>query len=289
MSNFRLSIFRNRYDNKPKHIEVSLNRLVAYLTTPVDGTEKDELPLWSPAVYPENAVRSKAHVKEITCLTFDVDDGVTPFTAWRCFTDWTVLAHTSWSTHPSHQRYRIILPLAKPIPRADWYRAAKAALELWNAKVGRGSPDIKALKDCSRMYYRYARPESHPEMPEHPMNPWYWQESDFWLNDRYLDLDYSHIPEKKTLVRKSRPRITFDSREKAAQYLLSTEMSARLALAEKLGATFSEDNETAKKMTCPDCSRKSVYFAVNPNTSAWARCNHQNSCGWWGPVHQLLK
>ena len=285
----RLSIFRDRFDNKPYNIEVTLKQMVTYLLTSIDGKEKDVLPLWSPAVYPDgdNVRRSKAHVMSVSCLTYDVDDGMTPFQAWQCFSEYTVLAHTSWSTHPAHNRYRIILPLKKSIPKADWPRAAQAALELWNQKVGRGSPDIKALKDCSRMYYRYARPERHCGEPQHPMCPTDWHESDWWFGDT-LDLDYSHIPEKKTPVRKARPPITFDSPQKAAHYLLATSMSARLAAAEQMGAALTDDKEFARKITCPGCGRPSVYFAVEPTNQTWARCNHQNSCGWWGHVHQLL-
>ena len=40
---------------------------------------------------------------------------------------------------------------------------------------------------------------------------------------------------------------------------------------------------------CPDCHENSVWWLIIPEKGRhkYARCNHENSCGWWGHLYEL--
>lgn len=44
------------------------------------------------------------------------------------------------------------------------------------------------------------------------------------------------------------------------------------------------DNATIKGVRCPQCGRPSVWWPLMPQHGGFAKCNHANSCGWWGPL-----
>ncbi len=288
---FRFCLFDGKFDNKPKHYSRGIDLIGQSLTKPVPGVGKDNLPLWSPAIYKEGETRKKSAVNEITMLVFDMDDGHAPIDSWRLFSEWTVICHSSYSHSPAHHKYRIILPLKKPIPITDWNRAAKAATQLWIERVGRGEPDQKALKDPARMYYRYSVPDASQFEVSDPMNPWQYHQAHFHQAydgegmDIYLDLDYSHIeddpPPPDPIYRDEKGRVDINDAH--------LDTGFRQAAAGRLSARI-YDNE-ARHMSCPGCGKNSVHFAISlsyPGVSKWAQCNHQNSCGWWGSVGDLL-
>ena len=169
---FKLTTFNHVKANRGKTIEVDIDGLRRGLLGSMGILDdKNQLPLWSPSTF-THGHRNKANTIAIHHLVFDMDDGIAPLDSWRLFTDWTVLVHTSFSHKPHHHKYRIILPLAEPIPGADWDRAAVAASRLWTDVIGRGEPDPKALKDRARVYFRYGIPsseqsEDHPQHPKH--------------------------------------------------------------------------------------------------------------------------
>ncbi len=294
---FRLSLFNNRFDNVPKTLSRTIDLIGLSLTQAGPPVGKNNLPLWSPTLYGDGDRRAKSAAREITMLVYDMDDGLAPIDSWRLFSAYTVICHSSYSHSPAHHKYRIILPLNKPIPSKDWKRAAKAATELWIDTVGRGEPDQKALKDPSRMYYRYSVPDASKYEVSDPSNPWNYHQSHFHRAyqddglDKYLDLDYSHIEEEKPAkignthegraIRDKKDRIDVNDA------MLDTEF--RRAIAHRMSAKM-YDNE-ARYMLCPSCGENSVHFAVSlvyPGVSKWAQCNHEHSCKWWGSVGDLL-
>lgn len=40
-------------------------------------------------------------------------------------------------------------------------------------------------------------------------------------------------------------------------------------------------------LLCPLCRRRDAWFLIAPRQATWARCNHENTCGWRGPLHEL--
>jgi len=280
---FKLTTFGHVKANRGQTIEVDINGLCKGILTSL-GTldDKQQLPLWSPTVF-KDGQRAKMNAIEVHHLVFDMDDGIAPIDCWRLFTDWTVLAHSSFSHKPHHHKYRIVLPLAKPIPGSDWDRAAIAAATLWTDVVGRGEPDPKALKDRARVYFRYAIPSStHPV--NHPQHPSHIHQVHSHIGP-LLELDYSDI-----VIEPPRPmtttRVCMNGKASMEEVFMDARFRQRVA--NELGATI-QGNE-ARYIVCPGCSRKAVHFSIEPsltNSYKWPTCNHQNSCGWWGSFTDL--
>jgi hypothetical protein len=286
----KLSLFQHTKDNKPKTIERPLDCIIDSLTRPLDGvTSKDSIPLWSPTIF--EGTRSGANAKEIGFLVYDIDDGVAPVSCWRLFVDTVVICHTSFSHKPKHHKYRIIIPLEKPIPAKDWDRASIAGKEYWDSVVGRGEPDPKALKDVARIYYRYAIPLSDPALEEwDPRRSKFNHTAVYWDDQPLLNLDYSHVEIKKPEYKaKPLPR---SGKIRLDDAVLDPEF--RLEMAYRAGAqvkTTHKGCRTAKYITCPACTKNSVVFSVDldlPTSIKWPKCNHENTCGWWGTFADLM-
>jgi len=63
----------------------------------------------------------------------------------------------------------------------------------------------------------------------------------------------------------------------------------RAAAADRLGAKVV--GNTARSIICPACSKPDVFFSIDlslPNSQKWPKCNHENSCGYWGSFEDLL-
>ena len=277
---FFLSIFPNIKTNKPKQISRPLDIVIQSLLTPLEGvTQKQSISLWSPTSF--EGTRSGANARSVSMLVYDIDDGVAPFSSWRLFADYCVLAHTSFSHSAAHHKYRIILPLATPIPAGDWNRASIAAKELWDSTVGRGEPDPKALKDVARIYYRYAHPlKDASRGKDHPL--YQLQQHEYWEGP-LLDLDYSHIEIPKVQPKSYKPL----GKRSMQDVMLDT--TFRAAAADKLGAKIVGNN--ARGILCPSCNRPDVFFSIDlalPNSQKWPKCNHEHSCAYWGSFEDLL-
>lgn len=280
----KFSLFENRFSREPTVMDVDLETFIQGIKNPVDmqAEDKNNLPLWSPTIF--DGTRSQVNAKEITCLVYDVDDGMTPFSTWQLFSQWVVIAHTSFSHKPHHHKYRVILPLAKPVPCSDWDLAHIAGLELWGKIVGRGEPDIKAIKDRARMYYRFALPSSK-YAPSHPLHPRNYHNVDGWDGGDPLFLDYSHI--KRPETPKAKP-LEKGKTYKKSELMLNPQV--RSEIASRVNASIS--GNVARDIICPQCNRAAVHFYIDltgqPNPQKGAACNHKNSCGWYGRLEDLL-
>lgn len=280
----RFSVFENRFAKHPQAITVPLDVFAKRMIEPVDlqAKNKNQLPLWSPAVFDGN--RAQANVIEVSCLVYDIDDGIAPFSSWQLFAQYKCIVHTSYSHKPHHHKYRLILPLAKPVPVKDWQQFWRAAAELWQTVIGRGEPDMPALKDCARMFYRYAIPHSDEYRAGHPLDPVQYHNSWYHLAGECIDLEYSHIelpkPPARPVYDTSKPISMGDA-------LMMPDM--RLALAHRANADIS--GNVARHIICPGCNRATVHFYIDPhvhhNPQRFAKCNHANSCGWYGSLEAL--
>tara|TARA_R110000823_G_scaffold114247_1_gene236379 strand:- start:494 stop:1345 length:852 start_codon:yes stop_codon:yes gene_type:complete len=279
MRPINLSTFTGTKDNKPRKITENIDNITKALLYPIPNIKsKGELPMWSPTIF--KGTRSGANAIHVSFLVYDIDDGLAPIDAWRLFTDTAVICHSSWSHAPHWHKYRIIIPLANPVPAEYWHIAHVAALEYWDLVVGRGAPDMKALKDVARCYYRYSVPDSLDISPKTPRE---YHQTHAHIEAPLLFLDYSHIKieEKKQY----KPQKT----QKICMSEVMINPVFRSAAADKLGSKVV--GNTARYITCPLCKRDSVYFSINldmPNAQKWPKCNHENSCSWWGNFESLL-
>jgi hypothetical protein len=159
---------------------VSLDELVVMLTTFETLNDKRHGGCWSPTKYADGtSTRGNAGVESVSCLVFDLDR-VPPDPKRLEIVCW--IGHTTWSHTPVAPRWRVVIPLARPVVAADWrdvWQRARAAL----------CPEADpACKDPSRAYWLPshppgAKPEtvSHagpllepstlPELPAEPRRP----------------------------------------------------------------------------------------------------------------------
>ena len=237
---------------------------------------KKALPLWSPASYEPRAMRLKANVLDVSCMVFDVDNGL-PFEAHCLFSDYRYYAHTTASHTDELNKWRLVLPLRKPIKGEIWGRAWQAGAELFKERTG--TEIDPACKNPDRMYY-VAQPNAITY--------------DHLGNDRtnrdFYDIDVKQLPKpkrkKKVVCYTGRKAVTSRSSENKIRDSLMNDPKARTAAAEALGASIGDN--MARRITCPACSRPDVWFLIEPDDKKTASCNHKNSCGWYGQLYDLL-
>ena len=172
-----ISRFRHKEDARPRPIEVTFEQLARKLKRPEVRTEKDG-PGWSPASF--KGSRANDHVENLSCLVLDYDGKATWDDATRRFKSlgYTFAAHT---TH-SHQRvtgehpaacdcFRVILLLAKPIPRNEFAKLWNWAFEFTDGLID------PTPKDPARLYYWPAKAtEDSPFLfEEHKGKPLDWE------------------------------------------------------------------------------------------------------------------
>jgi hypothetical protein len=151
---FNISLFRNKRDVKPQLVERSWAEICDRISKPQIRFEKDG-PLFSPATF-DPPQRLNRNVRELSILVLDCDHAA-DFDGLLASMRPLSCAFAIYSTH-SHcrvtqgnpngeSRFRIIIPLMKPISAADFPR-------LWNwAAQLKGITVDGQAKDTSRMFY----------------------------------------------------------------------------------------------------------------------------------------
>jgi hypothetical protein len=124
---------------------VTLDELVTMLTTFEVLKDKRRGRCWSPTKYADGVTsRGNAGVESVSCLVFDCDR-VPPDEERLAGVYW--IGHTTWSHTPQAPRWRVVIPLARAVPAAQWrdvWLRARAAL----------CPEADpSCKDPSRAYW----------------------------------------------------------------------------------------------------------------------------------------
>jgi hypothetical protein len=152
--------FASRFDRVGEPASFDALDLVRLVLDPMVGESKDRLPLWGPTVYgPPWTERGRLVCRRAdnTCsvgmVVLDVDDG-TPIDE-LLVGDVFAIAHTSWSHTEEVPKWRVVMPLAEPVPAQDWP-------EVWRGVAHRWPCVDPATKDPSRMYYVPAVRQSKP-------------------------------------------------------------------------------------------------------------------------------
>ena len=100
-----------------------------HLLTEARAAPKRDLRLWSPALYPEDAKRGSDSVIHLSCLVLDYDGGTAIAAASATWQDYFHLVHSTFSYTPEKPKFRLILPLAEPVPAASWHAVYEWAQE----------------------------------------------------------------------------------------------------------------------------------------------------------------
>jgi len=282
---WEVSLYGGARDNRPLRARFDWSGLVDMLQRetrfPAD-TDKRKLPAWSPAVVPEGATRANDRVEAVGCIVLDYDDGTSPDVALVPWLDWPCIVHSSWSHSEALTKFRLIVPLARPVPLRAWRW-------VWSWAAGRAAGMIdKACKDASRLYFLPARREGSTYF--------------CFVHDPggYLcDPDWHRQPEEALALAGRAPEAVA-ARARAdipptpaspgkgravAREALRRDPEARRRAAALLGAKTT--TERAYGIRCPKCGDRSVWFLLEPDKKAGAECNHKNSCGWFGWIDQL--
>ena len=109
----------------------------------------DEHPGWSPGTFVGER-RGKGNVERLWCLVFDIDGTKTIGWALDVFAGRLGLLHTSKSHTPERHRYRVVLPLARPVTAAEHDAMWRRFNHRWPNAFDDGA------KDASRFWYRPA-------------------------------------------------------------------------------------------------------------------------------------
>lgn len=153
-------LFGGRRDNLGVPHRWNALDLLRMVLQPVVGSAKNRLPLWGPTTYGlpfleegKPVCRRASNAELLSMVVLDVDDGtsVDELVEPGVF----CLAHTSWSHTPAAPKWRIIYPLAEPVPASEWGDTWRGVAAKW--------PSIDpSTKDPSRIYYVPAVRQSMP-------------------------------------------------------------------------------------------------------------------------------
>ncbi|MBA2735062.1 MAG: hypothetical protein H0U54_19635, partial [Acidobacteria bacterium] len=151
---FRLSIFNGKTDTLPKEAQRTWAHMCERFEQPAVRQVKDGS-LFSPAIF-QPAHRLQKNVTELSLLVLDYDHQASledDLAKWRvlgcCFAAYTTHSHrqVTKSNPEAEERFRVVVPLAVPIPAEKF-----PALWQWAAHLSDGKIDSQA-QDASRMYY----------------------------------------------------------------------------------------------------------------------------------------
>ena len=240
----------------------TLDYFAQQLTTLRINSNKKHLPMWSPCLYLGR--KTKEHTISVEMLVFDIDDG-TRLEALQEFEDLQYIAHTSYSHIPEYPKWRLILPLKKAIPANHWRYAWEVGAKLWRERTK--SKIDPSCKNANRFYFVLGCPKERSHFARVAYN----------RDGELLDLQYK-IPKKKKII-------VFNQEERSKQEKSTLSREDRISLASSLGGVIAHDR--AVKIPCPKCGRRSMWYWLDPTNMKTARCNHQNSCGYYCYPSQL--
>lgn len=203
--NFILSIFNDKSDNLPQQVVRTWPQLCQRFAAPVVRQEKDGT-LFSPARFTP-PVRRAANVVEVSLLVLDCDHGLKQMADInkQVLSAVPGLAFAIYSTHSHRQvtksnplaesRYRVVVPLAAPVPVAEF-----AKLWQWAAAIPGLQIDQQA-KDASRIYYTPAK------FADEAPYEWHVERGEFLQWEKVVqssggksDVDVSGIRETRSLL-----------------------------------------------------------------------------------------
>ena len=146
---FEVAFFSSEKDNSPRREVLTWGELIARLSS-FDIRNEKSGPCWSPTQYAPEAKRGNAGVVAVTVAVLDVDDGTDPeaLRTKLVATGLAYLIHSTFSSTPEHSKYRVVVPLAAPVPVAEW----SGVFPRLCALLADGHTD-PATKDPARIYY----------------------------------------------------------------------------------------------------------------------------------------
>lgn len=258
----------NSHRSWPLRRELNEEGLFELLSTfrrpPLGG--KDDLPCWIPGVV--EGRKTKSAVQELHCFVIDVDNGTAFAKGLEIFPGVARVVHTSWSHSTEVPKWRVVFPLAEPVPGHMWSRS-------WTHLMIRakreGLQGDEKCKNQNRLYYLPARnPASTSHLAE-------------VIRGARLEVPWRELPDYDALIHRRTQKFTI--RRPGVVDLTDPQQREQVALA----AGFTIDEGRAFHGQCPGCGRRSAWFYIAPRTRrGLAYCNHRETCGWSGSVAEFM-
>jgi len=107
-----------------------------------------------------------------------------------------------------------------------------------------------------------------------------------------LDFNPKIVDKEKQPIPASNPiEVHPDSRERAISEKLDTCPTARQRFGTWLVGHEKTNGNRVFHIPCPSCNEQSVWYLIKPEKERhkYARCNHENNCGWWGNLFELRR
>lgn len=146
-----LSIFPSLTASVPEAtLSLDWPQVAELLTSRHHGADsKEAVKLFGPYRLRENGRRRNADVVEISALTADIDDGTPPREVAQRLEarGLTYALYTTYTHSPQKPRYRVIVPLARPLPADRWSAFFRLACRLLRLPVD------PQTADAARIYF----------------------------------------------------------------------------------------------------------------------------------------
>lgn len=274
MQAWPVAFYAHSRATEPVVRRLSWDALARALTTfRPDERAKPDCPMWSPVRLVEGATRRlAASVESVSCVVLDYDSGIAPEVARAPWMPYRHLVHTSYSHTADVPKYRVVVPLASPVPASAWLRVWH-----WASGLAGGAND-GACKDVGRAYFLpVARGPHWAEVNGGPL----------------LDVVPSRLPpapgERTTTAPPRRPpRPVGGDDGRAFAHVLAVDPVARASLAGMLDARiYDGPPRRATHLRCPACGEPSAWYYIDITAMRSARCKHLKSCGWYGSLAEL--
>tara|TARA_B100001287_G_scaffold128270_1_gene108083 strand:- start:12 stop:929 length:918 start_codon:yes stop_codon:yes gene_type:complete len=290
ITQFKITWVENLYDNLPKELELTRYGLFSFLE-PKEVNSKKDVCLFSPCWY-NVPIRQKKWVKQVTMIVFDIDSGIEYPDMDKInpeFLDVFWMVYPTFSYTPEHPKYRVIIPLAKPVPGYVWGKIWEDQIKpIFGKFMNDDSLSIhpdKACKDAGRVYYLPSKKKGK-EYPD-PI---------LYNGKKYFDLKWTkpvEVPAKKPQYGyKGLKHATHDSIDRMTRYRLNHTEDGRIALAQRQNLKIY--NDRVEGFPCPSCGRNHTFYYTKVSKTEYckrtnkklrdyfssAQCKHVGNCGW---------
>lgn len=260
----------------PVPLDLSWDALAADLMRyrPISG-DKMAAPAWSP-VYLTAPHRLSANVGEVCALVLDFDDGAPVAESWATWEGHARLMYTTWSHGPGCPKYRIVLPLARPVPGAWWKTLYRSILE-----GGGREADAKCI-DPARLFYLPCIGAGGDHETAREDGEWldlYDTADGLWREEQQARAEREQAARRRVAQIEREVKAGGGDDARVRRQLFGADPDARRRLAEHVGAAIAAgmEGEIARHAPCPACGRRDVWWGIG---RGWARCNHIGSCGY---------
>jgi len=280
----KIATFKNAEDAFPVVAEVEWPDIVKGLSwfREISGEDKTKCPAWSPAEYNHGDRRGIKNVGNVCCAVLDYDHGVTFHEGLERWSGYERLAHTTWSHSTAEHRFRVVLPLQRPVPAHLWSAGYR-----WLVGTVDGGRADSACSDPSRIFFMPATGKGGPHVSRRFGGTW------LDLLD-HAEAEYIRAQQEAEALR-DRRRASLSERpgdvpawrtESEARIRLDIDPDARMKVAGILGATIVKRaaGTIAIGMICPNCGDESAWLIVDARHANLVQCNHRKTCGWSSPL-----